>query len=168
MNSEKIEREFIDLVNRHQGIIHRMCRVYAATDDDRRDLFQDILYHLWKSYPEFKHDAAFTTWMYRIALNTAITGLRKSKRKPKHEEINEAVENELRTTDDANDADKVEWLQSAIGKLNQIERAVITLYLEDLSYKEMSQVLGLTESNIGVKLNRIKLKLQTLSQQSRS
>ncbi len=164
MHVEELEAEFIDLVNRHQGIIHRMCRVYAATASDRQDLFQDILYNLWKSYPAFKHEAAFTTWMYRIALNTAITSLRKFKRKPQHVEIDETIENAHRTSDDSG-GDDIELLHQAIRKLNPVERALIMLYLEDLSHKEMSEVLGLTPSNIGVKLSRIKSKLQILLRQ---
>jgi RNA polymerase sigma-70 factor (ECF subfamily) len=167
MNVDEFEAEFIELVNRHQGIIHRMCRVYATTAGDRQDLFQDILYHLWKSYPTFKHEAAFTTWMYRIALNTAITSLRKIKRKPQHVGIDETIENAVRTADDNGD-DDIELLHQAIRKLNPVERALIMLYLEDLSHKEMSEVLGLTPSNIGVKLSRIKSKLQTLLRQQES
>lgn len=159
MIAEKIESEFIDLVNRHQGLIHRMCRVYATTVSDRQDLFQDILYHLWKSYPAFKHEAAFTTWMYRIALNTAITSLRKFKRKPRHVGIDETIENALQAADESS-GDDIELLHQVIKKLNPIERALIMLYLENLSHKEMSEVLGLSVSNIGVKLSRIKSKLQ--------
>ena len=167
MTAEKIEAEFIDLVNRHQGIIHRVCRIYATAASDRQDLFQDILYHLWKSYPAFKHEAAFTTWMYRIALNMAITSLRKLTRKPQHVEIDETIENALKVGDDSS-SDDIELLHQAIRKLNSVERALVLLYLEDLSHKEIAEVLGLTVSNVGVKLSRIKSKLQLLLQQQES
>ncbi len=164
MKPAKVDLEFIELVNRHQGIIHRICKIYGTTNEDRQDLFQEILYHLWKSYPTFKRESAFSTWMYRIALNTAITGLRKLKRRPELIEIDEKVNNAILASEESEGADNLELLYGAIRKLNQVERALVMLYLDDLSYKDMSEVLGLSENNVGVKLNRIKAKLHHLIQ----
>ncbi len=165
MKPEPIDHDFIELVNRHQNIIHKICHLYAALAEDKRDLFQEILFQLWKSYASFKQEAKFSTWMYRIALNTAVTSFRKIQRQPIHVEIDETLANELKTSDDSDRDERIEMLYAAIDKLNQIDKAVVLLYLDDLSYKEMAEVLGLSEGNIRVKINRIKSKLQELMPQ---
>lgn len=160
MKAEDIDQEFLKLLNRYQPVIHKVCHMYADSPEDRRDLFQETLYQLWRSYPSFTGRSDFGTWMYRIALNTAITALRKERRKPEHVQIDDGLLQEVTPSDTLDEAQRTNLLYRAIRRLNQIERALVLLYLEDLSYKEMSDILGLSESNIGVKLNRIKTKLQ--------
>lgn len=161
----KYQSRFIELVNRHQNIVHKVCSIYAADADDQQDLLQEILYQLWRSYPSFQQKSQFSTWMYRIALNTAITNFRKARRKPAHVPINKTLENELRMSDHHSHIEQIEILQQAIARLNPIDKAVIMLYLDELSYREMAEILDLSESNIRVKLNRIKNKLQEWAQQ---
>ncbi|HUP12286.1 MAG TPA: sigma-70 family RNA polymerase sigma factor [Niastella sp.] len=151
------ETQFIQLIDRHQGSIHKICRLYRDTREDREDLFQEIVFQLWKSAPTFNEKATFSTWMYRVALSTAIVAFRKRKPKiiytpelPDNPEI--AQEHEQRT----------EQLFTALKKLDDDEKALITLYLEELSYKEIAAITGITENNVGVKLNRIKNKIRQL------
>lgn len=160
MKAERIDQEFLELVNKHQPVIHKVCRMYADNADDRQDLFQETLYQLWRSYPSFKGRSNFGTWMYRIALNTAITALRRQGRKPEHVEVDDDIEQTLISHETLGEAQRTNLLNRAIQTLNPIERALVMLYLENLSYKEMSEILGLSENNVGVKLNRLKTKLQ--------
>ena len=160
MKAEHINDEFLELVNRYQPVIHRVCRMYADSPEDRRDLFQETLYQLWRSYPSFKGWSNFSTWVYRIALNTAITALRREKKRPYNVEFQDDMQQVPAPSGALDDAQRTGRLYRAIRSLNDVERALVMLYLDELSYKEMADVLGLSESNVGVKLNRIKAKLQ--------
>lgn len=152
------EAAFLAIMGLHQGIIHKICRVYRDQPEDREDLFQEITFQLWKAYPQFRGDAKISTWLYRIALNTAIVSFRKKKpmldfvqELPDHQEINLPP-------------DETNWevLLKAIKTLNEGDRAIITLYLEDLSYQQIAEIIGISENNVGVKLNRIKEKIKKL------
>ena len=167
MKPGDIDQEFLELVNRYQPVIHKVCWIYADSLEDRQDLFQEILFQLWRSYPSFQGKSNFSTWMYRIALNRAITALRRETAKPEHVELDaERIETPAAAVAPTS-GEQVELLYRLIRKLSRVERALVMLYLEDLSYREMSEVLGLSESNIGVKLNRIKAKLQELAQEAK-
>lgn len=149
------EKQFLDLIDQHQGIIHKICRVYRDTKEDREDLFQEIVFQLWKSVHTFNGNAGFSTWMYRVALSTAIVAFRKKRPtilyKPVLPEEPEYLQDQQ---------DRSEQLFHALKKLNDEEKAIITLYLEELSYREIANITGITENNVGVKLNRIKNKIQ--------
>jgi RNA polymerase sigma factor (sigma-70 family) len=155
-----VDEEFLGLLNSHQGIVYKVSKAYSNNEEERRDLFQDIVFQLWKSYPSFKHEAQFSTWMYRIALNTAISGLRKIKARPSHQIIDEEIENKIQTPDTCANEERVQFLYKAIRSLTEVDRALILLYLDDMSYDQMADALGLTKTNIGVRLNRIKGKLE--------
>lgn len=157
-----MEKEFVSLLNQHRGIIFKICKVYCQQEDDRRDLFQEIVLQLWKAFPTFRHEANISTWMYRIGMNTAISNYRKEKiRKPAVAfskltfplpDLSESEENIMETA----------LLYKAINHLSQIEKALVLLYLDEKSYEEMSVILGISKTNVGVKLNRIKTKLEKL------
>jgi RNA polymerase sigma-70 factor (ECF subfamily) len=153
-----VEKEFIELINRHQGIIQKICNVYFYRNPNKEDYYQEILIRLWKSYPSFKEQAAFSTWLYRVVLNTAIDIIRKESIRPIHTEISK---NEYNITEDEynNPSDKKDKLYQAINYLSDAEKAIIILYLENYSYKEIAEIIGLSESNTGVKINRIKNQL---------
>jgi RNA polymerase sigma-70 factor (ECF subfamily) len=151
--------EFLTLIDRHQGVIHKVCRLYGRRGEEQ-DLFQEILYQLWKSFPTFRAESGFTTWMYRIAINTAITRLRQHLRQPVREPLESAAVSIAATVPDRDD--RTAALHAAIRKLSAGDRALILLHLEDLSYQEISQVLGITESNVGAKLTRVRAKLHDL------
>jgi len=153
------ERQFLILINEHQGIIHKICRLYRDVREDREDLFQEITFQLWKSHNSFKNNSKISTWIYRIALNTAIATFRKKKQNVEYcptlpEMAEEQPDEEL--------ALRQERLFSALKQLDDGDKAIITLYLEDLSYQQIADIIGISENYVGVKLNRIKIKIQNL------
>lgn len=151
------EAQFLRLIDQHQGIIHKICRLYRDTREDREDLFQEIVFQLWRSRAGFRGEAQFSTWLYRVALSTAITLYRK--RKPSITYTADVPDRqELAQEPD----EQREQLFRALKQLGDADKALITLYLEGLTYQEMAAITGLTETNIGTKLNRIKKSIQQL------
>ncbi len=163
MKEERLEKEFLTLADTHQGIIHKVCRMYCDNETDRKDLFQDILIQLWRAFPSFKGQSKFTTWAYRVAINTAISNYRKQKRRPRLDGLNGE---ELQIPDYSNfsfeQEEQTQLLHRAINKLTKIEKAIIMLYLEEHSYEEIAAIIGITKTNVGVKINRIKIKLKSI------
>jgi RNA polymerase sigma-70 factor (ECF subfamily) len=151
------EITFLRLIETHQDILYKICRVYRNTPEDRKDLFQEIVYQLWKSAPGFRGQSAFSTWMYRVALTTAIADFRKPGPPLRYVAQLPDLPGE---PDDPEEPR--ERLFRAIGVLAPAEKALITLYLEDLTYREIADITGLSENNVGVKLNRIRRKLELL------
>ena len=155
------EKKFVNLINEHQGLIHKVCIMYEHDPDIRDDLFQEIVLQLWKSFHTFRGEAKITTWMYRIALNTAISGFRKQNRYVKTEDIQEKHFNisEHVTDDRDEDFQKLQW---AIRHLSEIERAMIMMALEEVPYEEIAETIGITQNNVRVRMNRIREKLKKL------
>jgi RNA polymerase sigma-70 factor (ECF subfamily) len=155
------EKEFINLINAHQGLIHKVCYMYENDPDVRNDLFQEIVLQLWKSYRTFRGEAKITTWMYRIALNTAISGFRKQTRHVKTEDLKEL---HLNISDQWGDdqEEAIYRLRLAIRQLSEIERAVIVMALEEVPYEEIAETMGITQNNVRVRMNRIREKLKKL------
>lgn len=153
------EPQFLKLINEHQGIIYKICQVYRDIKEDREDLFQEITFQLWKSRLTFKNDSKISTWIYRIALNTAIATFRKKRHSveylPSLPDFPEETANE-------NMALRQERLFAALKQLDDSDKAIITLYLEDLSYQQIADIIGISENYVGVKLNRIKAKIQKI------
>ena len=144
-------------------MLYKVCRLYCFTEADRQDLFQEIVIQLWRSWPTFRREAKFSTWLYRIALNTAISGLRRQRRLITPTDP-EQLPTELQ--DIQYSADKEEQLQllyAAIDRLTEVEKALTMLYLEDRSYQEMEEILGISQNNLRVKMNRIKDKLRKIT-----
>ncbi|MFK7924090.1 MAG: RNA polymerase sigma factor [Bacteroidia bacterium] len=148
------EAQFLRLVDQHQGILHKICRLYRNTATEREDLFQDMMYQLWKSYPSFRGEARFSSWMYRVALSTAIAKYKKPSLQTTHNLKQEPAAESVQITD------QQEALRSAMERLSPIEKAIMSLYLDDYKYEEMAEILGISVSLVGVKLNRIKKKLK--------
>lgn len=162
MSEESNKIEFTKLIEENQGIVHKVCRIYTDDAMAHNDLFQEIVLQLWKSYDSFKGDSKFSTWMYRVGINTAITLYRKKSRKPRIDRLDDHhfhIQSEER---DENVEFQIKMLKKAINQLNDIERALVLLYLEELPYKEIAQTMGITEVNARVKMNRIKKKLKTM------
>ncbi|QEC66097.1 RNA polymerase sigma factor [Panacibacter ginsenosidivorans] len=149
--------DFLSLINQHQNIIHKVCNLYMHDATDKEDLFQEITLQAWNAYKSFRGDAKFSTWLYRVALNTAISFYRKEKRKPVFESANEFPDQPEETSEIE---EQMQAMYSAIGSLSKIDKALVMLYLEDYSYDEISNVLGITANNVAVKMNRIKTKLK--------
>ena len=151
------EKDFLDRIADHERLIHKVCRLYADESVDREDLFQEILCQAWRSYAGFREESRFSTWLYRVALNTAITHLRKKRRPGDVSAGEEWVRHEAPTDPYA---EEVDIMYAAINRLSKIDKAIILLYLEDCSYDDMSDIMGMSVSNIGVRLNRIRKRLK--------
>ena len=152
------EKAFITLVNQNQKIIYKVCNLYMDQRSDREDLFQEITLQAWKAYGSFRGDAKFSTWLYRVALNTAITFFRKEKRKPVIYSTDMVPEQEDEQGDPL--AEQVKAMYAAIGDLSKIDKAIVMLYLEDYNYNEIGEMMGITANNVAVKMNRIKARLK--------
>ena len=158
--SENLEQSFVVQLQANQNIIHKICRLYTAGEDAHKDLFQEITIQLWKAFPKFRGESKFTTWAYRVGLNTAITLYRKKKRSiettPFDSEFHRI------NTDEYNfeEEEQLKLMYKAIAELNDIDKALMFLYLEDKDYTEISETLGISEVNARVKMNRIKGKLK--------
>jgi RNA polymerase sigma-70 factor (ECF subfamily) len=156
------EKKFIDLINEHQGLIHKVCIMYESDREVRNDLFQEIVLQLWKSFHTFRGDSKITTWMYRIAINTAISGYRKQTRNVKTEDLDEVhlnISEHYGTDDSEENAQKLQW---AIRQLSEIERAMVMMALEEIPYDEIAETIGITQNNVRVRMNRIREKLKKL------
>ncbi|CAM1366992.1 RNA polymerase sigma factor [Tenacibaculum soleae] len=159
MNKE-LENKFLSDFEANQNIVHKVCRIYTTNQDAHNDLFQEVTIQLWKNYSKFRGDAKFSTWMYRVALNTAISLYRKSTRTVKTRDITEYAFKIKAEDYDETEELQLKALYNAIRKLNDIDKALIFLYLEDKPYKEISVTLGISEVNARVKMNRAKDKLK--------
>ena len=158
--AEHVNDTFMQQLNQHLGIAHKVCGLYFDDAEEKQDVVQEMLYQLWRSYPGFDGRSKFSTWMYRVCLNTALTYRRKeSKRKtqplsPSHYQIPDEPANHRE--------ESMQLLFDAIATLSPLNKAIVLLYLEDLSYEEIAQVTGLTKSNVSVRLVRIKKELEKM------
>jgi RNA polymerase sigma factor (sigma-70 family) len=156
-----MKKEFIDLINNNRALIFKVCNLYCNNAEDRKDLFQEVVLQLWKSYPSFRKESAGSTWIYRVALNTAISNFRKESKKPENVSIS-LYDFDIPAMHAADSNEKKSILYTAINHLNEIEKAIILLYLDEKSYEEISEIIGITNTNVGARLNRIKTKLSKL------
>lgn len=154
---------FHEWINQYQALIFKVVRAYTTVPADRDDLFQDICLQLWQSIPGFRGDSATSTWIYRIALRTAISWQKKEARLRGKNAKYAAEQPLLQQPKLPND--RLEWLFQEINKLDKVERSLALLLLDGFSYKEMAEVLGLSESNVGVKIYRIKKRLTERAKQ---
>jgi RNA polymerase sigma factor (sigma-70 family) len=151
--------EFVALIKQHQAMVHKICYLYRDSKEDREDMFQEITFQLWKAWPQFKGDSKVTTWMYRIALNTAIATFRKKRPELEYPDTLPDMAEELQNEELAY---RQAQLFAALKQLDDSEKAIITLYFEEMSYRQIAEVLGISENNVGVKINRIKTKIQKI------
>jgi RNA polymerase sigma-70 factor (ECF subfamily) len=161
MQGDFRKEEFVLLINRHENVIHKICNIYTSSVPEREDLKQEIIFQLWKSFPTFRQEAKVQTWMYKVALNTALIGLRRKNRVEQSELLENHSEIEDRNEEQEIEQ-KIKKLYRAIHQLNQVEKAVIFLYLEKCAYREIAEITGLTEKNVSVILVRSKEKLRTI------
>lgn len=161
------ETSFVANLNQNIRIVHQVCHTYFPRDRlEREDVFQDIMYQLWKSYPQFKWESKFSTWMYKVALNTAITSIRRSTRNPRNEELTESVARAPDLNEHMNREEEIDLLHEAIAALTDIDKAIILLHLEDHNYDEIASITGLTRTNVSVRLVRIKRALKDYFQKN--
>ena len=156
------ETDFIALLDEHQNIIHKICRLYTNNEVEHEDLFQEISIQLWRSYNRFEGKSKFSTWMYRVGLNTAITLYRKEKKRlntqPLNDQFTALAQEEYNTEID----EQMAWLYQKIKDFSEIDKALVLLYLEDKRYDEIAETLGISPGNARVKMNRIKERLKKM------
>lgn len=154
------DKKFLELIEENKRIIFKICNSYCPNKNERDDLAQEIVYNLWKSYQSFNINLKFSTWMYRIALNVAISFYRKEKKSGLHVSISEHLiileENTNAETDD-----NLNLLLNFINELKEIDKSIMLLYLDDKSYKEIAEITGISESNVATKIGRIKDRLKS-------
>ena len=163
LQKQEAEKEFEKHIREHELLLYKVCRIYAYTDADRQDLFQEIVIQLWKAYPKFKGGSKLSTWLYRVAINTAISGLRKKKILVKNYEPAAMPEPVGEYNDAHDEEERLRQLYNAIEQLTAVEKAIVMLYMEDRPYEEMEEIIGLSQGNLRVKMNRIKEKLRQLT-----
>ncbi|GHV18238.1 DNA-directed RNA polymerase sigma-70 factor [Bacteroidia bacterium] len=150
---KSIKEEFLKTLANYQGIIHKVCLLYFRTEVDRKDNFQEIVYQLWKSFPNLKDRDKIASWIYGVAINTSISKIRKDSRLVYQAQFNES----LICIDDRNMKDEdLKLLIQAIQKLNEIDKSIILLYLEEYDYEEIATIIGISKSNVGTRINRAK------------
>ncbi|MEO5684636.1 MAG: sigma-70 family RNA polymerase sigma factor [Chitinophagaceae bacterium] len=152
------KKEFIAVIQANAGLIYKVTRVYTNSKEDAQDLYQEIVYQLWKSFASFRQEAKITTWMYRVALNTSVTYLNKSKKKGAHVQVDEGLLNQPDATDTLQE-EQLLILYAHIKNLNPVEKAIVLLYLEGKTYEEIAAITGFSVTNTGTRLSRIKQKL---------
>ena len=160
--ADTLEQSFVSQLQANQNIIHKICRLYTSGEDAHKDLFQEITIQLWKAFPKFRGDSKFSTWAYRVALNTAITLYRKDKRAVTTTEFEGRQHYTPEVEYDYEEEEQLKLMYQAVYQLNDIEKALIFMYLEDKDYTEISETLGISEVNARVKMNRIKGKLKKI------
>ncbi|KGO79326.1 MULTISPECIES: RNA polymerase sigma factor [Flavobacterium] len=155
------EKEFLAKISEHKGILYKVSKMYMDNPDDQQDLFQEIICQLWKAYGTFRGESRFSTWMYRVAINTSIVFLRKEKRKV---DTHSMVSHDIREEEGEDDIkeSQLEHFYRAVQKLDKIDKAIIFYQLEGFSHKEIGENLGISEGNARVKLNRAKEKLKEI------
>ena len=155
------EQEFLARIEQHKGILYKVSKMYMDTTDDQQDLFQEIVCQLWKAYDSFKGESQFSTWMYRVAINTSIVFLKKEKRKvDKYDLSTDNIREE--ESDSEIKENQLNHFYKAVQKLEKIDKAIIFYQLEGFSHKEIAENLGISEGNARVKLNRAKEKLKEI------
>ncbi len=162
MTKTSLENEFLARLNDSQGIVHKVCRMYCDEEEERKDLFQEIVIHLWKSYPSFKGEAKFSTWMYRVAFNVAIQNLRKDKKKKEDTVLPDRFDQFSDEYEEEELGEERRMLRIAISQLNEIEKAIVMLYLEERDNEDIAEIIGISQNNVRVKMTRIRNKLKEL------
>lgn len=153
------QQEFVKQVYKAQGILFRICNVYARDAANRNDLRQEMLLQLWRSYPSFRKDSAFSTWMYRVALNTALMHSRKEKRESRSLPIDDVPASEV-PCEEHEDDEGVRLLYECIQELPALDRAIVLLHLEERTGEEIANIIGVSRGNVGVRLVRLKERLR--------
>ena len=164
MEVSEQSRIFDDWLSRHKGLLFKVVHAYAFTSHDREDLFQEVATQLWNSIPRFRAESSATTWLYRVALNTALAWSRKERRQRDRTEAMEEQAPVLREMSPGKDR-RLGWLYEQIAQLDHVDRSLTLLLLDGHSYREIAETLGISETHVGVKINRIKKHLKNLTKE---
>lgn len=161
MSNNTHEQNFVRLVQENEQIIYKVCSFYVSDTFSLADLYQEVVYNLWRGFPKFRKESAPGTWIYRVALNTCISGMRKEKKHPKSDYPIENLCDRLIEQDSMDE--NIREMYRMINRLKTLEKVVVLLYLEEKSYQEIADITGLTLSNVATKLKRAKEKLRQMS-----
>ncbi len=154
------EEEFTQVIKENEGLIFKITSIYTENKDSQQDLYQEVVYQLWKSFKSFRKESKISTWIYRVAMNTAITARKKASRRVDHFSLDYLERKEDEVADPLFE-ERLKNLYSHIKKLDKLEKGIILLFLEGLSYDEIAEITGLSSSNVGTRLSRIKKKLKS-------
>ncbi|MBN1113311.1 MAG: sigma-70 family RNA polymerase sigma factor [Bacteroidales bacterium] len=155
------KKEFITVIKANQNLIYKICYSYCSNSEDRKDLEQEILMQLWNSFGKFDGRVKVSTWIYKVALNTAISFFRNSsKTNKKVVHLDSSIFSITNNDDDEQLNENINTLKKLIDKLNEFDKAVILLYLGNNKYSEISEILGISETNVATKISRIKTVLK--------
>ena len=155
------EQEFVKLIRENERVIYKVCSFYVSENFPIADLYQEVVCNLWAGFPKFRNESAPSTWIYRVALNTCISGMRKDKKRPK---TDLAVENLSESLPEPESLDEnIREMYRMINQLKTLEKVIVLLYLEEKPYQEIADITGLTLSNVATKLKRAKDKLKQMS-----
>ncbi|EGK03063.1 MAG: sigma-70 family RNA polymerase sigma factor [Prevotella sp.] len=152
-----VDVQFLEMIRQNEGIIYKVTSFYTDTEHPLGDLYQEVVLNLWKAFPSFRGDSKYSTWIYRIALNTCVSFYRRSKKNISYVDISMDI------PDVVDNNEEIQELYKLINRLGKIERALVLLYLDDKSYKEIAEITGLTVTNVATKISRIKDKLRDMS-----
>lgn len=158
--SDNAEREFLSVVREYERVIYKVCYLYTTKNAPLSDLYQEVIINLWKAYPKFRQECKISTWIYRIALNTCISFIRKEKNVP--EIVTLTQEADWMTEENDPFIEMLRQLYHMINQLGQLDKSIILLYLEEKNYEEIAEITGLTTTNVATKLSRIKDKLRKM------
>ncbi|MEA5126599.1 MAG: sigma-70 family RNA polymerase sigma factor [Proteiniphilum sp.] len=162
MSNNTSEQDFVRLVQENERIIYKVCSLYVSDTFTLADLYQEVVLNLWRGFPKFRKESAPGTWIYRVALNTCISGIRKVKKHLKSDYPVEELSDWLIEQDNSLD-EEIREMYRMINQLKTLEKVVVLLYLEEKSYQEIADITGLTLSNVATKLKRAKEKLKKMS-----
>ncbi len=160
MNKSELEQRFLSLVDSYKQVIYKVCFMYATDDETISDLYQEVVLNLWTAFPRFRSESKPSTWVYRISMNTCISRLRRNTRRP------ETVSLTMSMADlfpEESEREQLQELYRLISQLGELERALILLWLDDKSYEEIAEIISISVSNVGVRINRVKAKLREMS-----
>ncbi len=159
------ETRFLQLIGENKGILFKICKIYQDDPDDRNDLLQEMTLQLWLAFDSFRGESKFSSWMYRVALNTAIVFFKKQKRRPDSEQLPYQFDKEEEPSAAGEKEAQLAIFYKAVQQLGKVEKALIYLYMEDQPHKEIAASLGITEVNVRVRINRVKNKLKEIIKQ---
>ena len=160
---QTVEQEFITVIRSYERVIYKVCYLYTTPSAPLSDLYQDVVLNLWKAFPKFRKECKISTWIYRIALNTCISFIRKEKNVP--EIVALTREADWMTEEKDELTEMLRQLYRMINQLGQLDKSIVLLYLEEKSYEEIAEITGLTITNVATKLNRIKDKLKKMNKE---
>jgi RNA polymerase sigma-70 factor (ECF subfamily) len=157
------EAEFLKLINDNKGILFKICRIYQDDAEDRNDLLQEMTLQLWLAFDSFRGESKFSSWMYRIALNTAIAFFKKQKRRPDDQSLPYDFDRAEELSRSGDEEEKLAMFYKAVQQLTKVEKALVYLYMENQSYEEIATHLGITSVNARVRMSRTKDKLKEIT-----